>query len=324
MVLVLVVLVVLALRPGAAVQAEPGAVAAAPALGHVPTTPLRFFVVGDAPYSDAEQGTLERLLSKAVSASPPFIVHVGDIKGGGQPCSDARNRKIARLFASLPVPVLYTPGDNEWTDCHRRAAGRQDPLARLRALRETFFADPEVLHNASLDLVVPDQGYPENAYFLKGGVAVVLLHLVGSENNRRPRVSTAMQEWRARSAANRGLLAVAAEAAKAAQARAMVLLFHANPGFEQPKPKAGFQAFFDDLAGLLDAYPGPILAVHGDTHRFQFNQPLHGDAAKRFWRLEVPGSPFVGGVWVNVTGQAAEPFGIEVVWPSAASVLEAD
>ena len=37
------------------------------------------------------------------------------------------------------MPLLYTPGDNEWTDCHRPAAGRYNPLERLDAVRATFF-----------------------------------------------------------------------------------------------------------------------------------------------------------------------------------------
>jgi hypothetical protein len=82
-----------------------------------------------------------------------------------------------------------------------------------------------------------------------------------------------------------------------------------------------------DLEQLLDSYSGQVLAVHGDTHRFQFNQPLLGNrsavkGADRFWRLEVPGSPFLGGVWVSVTPDPAEPFAISVVYPSAAEAFE--
>jgi hypothetical protein len=37
----------------------------------------------------------------------------------------------------------------------------------------------------------------------------------------------------------------------------------------------------------------------------------------RLWRLEVPGSPFLGGVWVSVTDHPVDPFAIEVVYPRA-------
>jgi hypothetical protein len=282
--------------------------------------PLRFFVVGDAPYAAAEFTPLSRLLDVAGGLAPAFIVHVGDIKGGRQPCSDSRNERIASLFRSQQVPVLYTPGDNEWTDCHRRAAGGRDPLERLAALRQQFFGDPAVLHNQSLGLVVPDPRFPENAYLIQDQVIFVLVHVVGSKNNRRPKVASAMREWRQRSAANRALIEAAAAAAKDAEARAMVLFFHANPLFETAEP--GFRPFLEDLSWLLEQFPGPVLAVHGDTHRFRFDQPLAdrdnaGEASQRLWRLEVPGSPLLGGVWVTVNNDREPPFKIEVVYPRA-------
>ncbi|MBK1703955.1 metallophosphoesterase family protein [Halochromatium glycolicum] len=291
---------------------------------------LRFFVVGDAPYADAEYEPFARLLEQAGARSPSFIVHVGDIKGGGQPCSEARNRRIATLFKEQTAPVLYTPGDNEWTDCHRRSAGRHDPLERLAAVRERFFADPKVLHNQSLGLVVPDPAFPENAYLVRDGVMLVLLHVVGSQNHHRPDSPSAMAEWERRSAANRALLQAATAAAREERARALVLFFHANPGFERTAPEEGFRPLLADLRRLLERYPRPVLAVHGDTHRFQFNQPLAGAAdhdragqdGRRFWRLEVPGSPFLGGVWVTVTGDTEAPFKIEVVFLRAETAFE--
>lgn len=297
-----------------------------PAQALAETEPLRFLAVGDAPYADAEYRPFERLLQTAAAQRPAFIAHVGDIKGGGQPCTEARNQRVAKLFEQQPVPMLYTPGDNEWTDCHRRSAGALDPIERLAALRERFFADPEVLHNEVLDLQVPNAAFPENAYTLKDGVMIVLMHVVGSANNRRPQHASAMKEWQERSRANRGLLDAATTAAKALDARAMVLLIHANPLFERPSPAPGFAPFFADLDRLLASYSGPVLIVHGDTHRFQFNQPLIRagsslQGAERLWRLEVPGSPFLGAVWVSVTNDSTEPFGISVVYPPAAEAF---
>lgn len=281
---------------------------------------LRFFVVGDAPYGDAEFAPLEQLLSEAASEQPEFLAHVGDIKGGGEPCTETRNRQVAGLFARQPVPILYTPGDNEWTDCYRKAAGERDPLERLAALRARFFADPEVLHQQVLGLSVPDVQFPENRYGIRNGVMIVVMHVVGSSNNRRPRQPEAMAEWRRRSAANRMLLEQATAAANAAGARAMLILFHANPLFERSPPAPGFAPLIEDLARLLSDYEGPVLTVHGDTHRFQFNRPLERGrspiaGADRLWRLEVPGSPFLGGVWVTVQDDPAAPFAIAVTYP---------
>jgi hypothetical protein len=136
-----------------------------------------------------------------------------------------------------------------------------------------------------------------------------------------------MDEWRQRSRANRRLLQEATDAAHRSQARAMVLLFHANPSFERASPAPGFAPLFDDLEQLLAGYTGPVLAIHGDTHRYQFNQPLARTrattlGAERFWRLEVPGSPFLGAVWVSVTDDPEEPFIVSVVYPPAVEAFD--
>jgi hypothetical protein len=280
--------------------------------------PLRFFAGGDLPYADAEAVLLERLLARAVATEPAFIVHVGDIKGGSQPCTDARYRKVARLFRAQPVPVVFTPGDNEWTDCHRERAGAHDPLERLVALRAAFFDDPAVLHRDPLRPVVPDPAYPENLYFALDGVLFALVHLVGSNNNLRPKNARAMKEMAARNAANRRLLDQAARAANGIKARAIVLAFHANPLFEEQGPRQGFLSLKQDLRQLLAAYAGPVLLVHGDTHRFRFDRPLRdadGAPIARVQRLEVPGSPFVAGVWVTVDTDSALPFDVQMVYP---------
>lgn len=320
-VLAVLVFVLSAVSPAPAGAETPERAGSEPA-----TDVLRFFAIGDVPYSDAEYEQLVALLQQVTQGRAAFIVHVGDIKGGGQPCSDAYNARIARLFRAQPIPILYTPGDNEWTDCHRRAAGRRDPLDRLEALRQAFFIDPEVLRRDRLQAVMPDPAYPENAYLLLDDVAIALVHVVGSDNNLRRGDQQAMAELDARSAANRALLKQAAAAADERGAKAFVVVFHANPGLERLRPAAGFEDLHEDLRRLLRDFSGPVLAIHGDTHRFRFDQPLRdpesGEPIGRFWRLEVPGSPVIGGVWVSVDPSAAKPFESNVVYPSALDAME--
>jgi len=282
--------------------------------------PLRFFAAGDVPYSDAEHEQLETLLAQAAAQEPAFIVHVGDIKGGGEPCTDARNRVVAQLFRAQPVPVIYTPGDNEWTDCHRGAAGGLDPLVRLDSVRRLFFADPGVLHNAALGLTAPDPRFPENAWLIRGHMLFVMLHLVGSNNAWQPRRPAGHAEFEARTAANRALLEQALAAGQRAGMRAVVLMFHANPLFEAPRTP-GYRPFKQDLARLLDRFDGPVLLIHGDTHRYKFDRPLSdpGTSAPvdRVQRLEVPGSPGVAGVWVSVDPDADDVFSVRTLYPNA-------
>ena len=39
-------------------------------------------------------------------------------------------------------PLVYTPGDNEWTDCHRANNGAYNPLERLAFVRSTVLRPP--------------------------------------------------------------------------------------------------------------------------------------------------------------------------------------
>lgn len=281
-----------------------------------PAAPLRFFALGDLPYLPNEDLLMEGLLGQEVPRGTPFVVHVGDTKGGSSPCTDSALAVAAEIFRKQPVPVVYTPGDNEWTDCRREAAGAYDPVERLAVVRRIYFADPAVLRLADLEVVTPDTAYPENYRFVRDGVHFVTLHVVGSHNNSR---GGGGREYEDRSAANRRHLREAVRAAMEAGARALVVIFHANPGLEQAAAPKGFGPLREDLAALLAEYPGPVLAIHGDTHRYRFDRPLSdpktNDPIPRFMRLEVPGSPWVGGVWVTVDPDAPEPFAAELVHP---------
>src|SRR5688572_3354367 len=100
-----------------------------------------FAALGDMPYllpEDFER--FARLITRINAARPAFTIHVGDIKPGNTRCSDEHFAKISEMFATFERPLIYTPGDNEWTDCHRPDNGGYDPLERLAKLRELFFA----------------------------------------------------------------------------------------------------------------------------------------------------------------------------------------
>ena len=294
-------------------------------LGAAAAEHLRFFAVGDLPYRESEVEPLRRLLAQAVAGGTPFIVHLGDIKAGSAPCTDANLQAVANLFRGQPVPVLYTPGDNEWTDCHRAGAGGVDPLARLARVREVFYGDPEVLRRHALGVTHQGPGYPENAFFAHSGVQLVALHLVGSNNGYDRARPASVAEQEAREAANRSFLSRALGIAEARGVRALVILIQANPLFERGRGPQGFRGFKDDLIALMGRFAGPVLVLHGDTHRFRHDRPLidpaTGGPYARLVRVEVPGSPTVGGVWIRVDPDAPEPFAADPVYAVSLDAL---
>ena len=286
---------------------------------------LRFFAVGDLPYREEEKGPFQDLLAAAAAEQPPFVVHVGDIKAGSAPCTDANLHEMAALFRGQPVPVIYTPGDNEWTDCHRERAGGLDPLVRLERVREVFYGDPQVLRRDALGATHQGPRYPENAFFLHSGVMLIALHVVGSNNGHDRARPASVAELETREAANRAFLGRALTIAEAQGVRALVVLIHANPLFERGRGPRGFRGFKDDLIDLLGRFPGPVLLLHGDTHRFKHDRPLidpaTGSPFDRLVRVEVPGSPMVGGVWITVDPDAPEPFAVDPIYSVSLDAL---
>ena len=94
--------------------------------------PLTVAVYGDSPYGLAayppggQSGdTAELQKSPAfistINADPSVseVIHVGDIHSGKDFCTEAYDNQIASLWQQFRKPVVYTPGDNEWSDCHK-------------------------------------------------------------------------------------------------------------------------------------------------------------------------------------------------------------
>ena len=69
-----------------------------------------------------------------------WAIDVGDIFW--RPCTDERYRQTLNEFNGLRHPVIYTPGDNEWTDCWEPGSGGFLPLDRLNRIRQIFFQNP--------------------------------------------------------------------------------------------------------------------------------------------------------------------------------------
>jgi hypothetical protein len=267
---------------------------------------VRFAAIGDLPYGGGSEHARFAALIRAINAeAPDFTVHVGDIKNGSSLCSDERFYGIAALFERFVQPLVYTPGDNEWTDCHREKAGRFDPQERLARLREIFFAAPFQFGAPGGNRVGqaddPDHGiYGENQRWEQGGVVFATLHVVGSFDNARRQP----EEFAPRRAAALAWLDAAFARAGAIEARAVVLFFHADPFHETDRGRnKAFTGFLDALAGIAAAFGGPVLLVHGDSHRFVLDRPLRtvaGMPLANVARLQVWGPGAMRAVIVSV------------------------
>ena len=283
-----------------------------------------FVALGDMPYRPPEDyARFDRLITRINSLKPAFSIHIGDIKSGSTPCSDESFQKVLSQFQTFEQPLVYTPGDNEWTDCHRAKAGGYDPVERLQRLRQIFFAKPNhSLGKSTLSVKsqADDGGkhaaYVENTRFLHKGVMFVQVHVVGSNNGFLPNNLKAAHEFFARDAANLAWLDAGFAAAKAAAAKAVVISMHANMyGIENEWPGMPWEsAFIRTIKAITRGAKSvrvPMLVVYGDTHRFEI-LPFQGTnlkAVPNVLRMQVMGSRQVGAVEVMVDTDTAGVFG---------------
>ena len=225
--------------------------------------------------------------------------------------------------------MVYTPGDNEWTDCHRRSNGGYEPQERLQALRRLFFrpglslgARPMAVQSQA-DLMPEYGAFVENQRWLHQGVLFVTVHLVGSNNNMQPEVAGALQEYALRDAANVAWIRAAFGQARSAGARALVLAMQANPLlgrnlFEDFPKGSGFRSSIGEtLLPLAAASSLPVLLIHGDSHWYRMDQPFsyQRQPLKQLTRLEVPGGSDVLAWRVTVNLGSAQLFSAELIDP---------
>ena len=281
--------------------------------------PVPFGLMGDTPYSAWERAMLPALMAEMAQTRPAFVVHVGDFKSGSEPCSDALFQDRLALFQSAPMPLVFVPGDNDWTDCHRRSNGAYDPLERLDRLRDLFFVGDQSLGHRPLPLLRQSTDpafarYRENVRWEAGGALFVALNLPGSENNFHgvPGQTGPVPEFVARSAANQAWLAQAFAHAREQRLAGVLILIQANPGFEAARAgrsQPGYDAFLAQLRQEAARFAGPVVLVHGDTHRQRIDQPLtdpgSGEPVRNLTRVETFGWPFFG--WVLGTVDARDP-----------------
>ena len=288
--------------------------------------PFEFIALGDTPYKLPDDYVkFDRLIAAINARKPSFSIHVGDIKSGSSPCSDENLKKVLDQFATFEQPLVYTPGDNDWTDCHRPRAGGFDPLERLAKVRELFFADPG-RSQGRVKITVESQSrvmaerfstFVENARWSQNGVVFATVHVVGSNNNFEPGAPAVAMEYFARDAANVAWIDAIFAHAVASGAKAVVLSWQADVQDVRQKwqgdmPRvSGFVNTVNAVERGAKAFGKPVLVIHGDEHEFQVGRFLNAKykAIPNVLRLEVMGAEDVHAVRVVVDPDSPGVFG---------------
>jgi hypothetical protein len=310
---------------------------------------------GDLPYSDVQALVgVPNLIADMNKQKLAFTVHDGDLKAGNSTkgsvtpttCSDALYTQALAFFNALRAPAMFTPGDNDWTDCDRPSNGGFSSRERLDHERAVLFNTPfsfgqrKLRQEVQLDALclgvngaVP---YVENRRWTYRGVTYVTLNVQGSCNNL---CDTAPDpaEFAARNVANIAWLRESFRFAAERQSAAVMIIAQANPGWDlsdptraplrDPKTLAetdgapdGFMGYLLALRDEVIAYRKPVAYVHGDSHYFRVDRPLQDAKGRRlenFTRVETFGDNQANGTndvnWikVNVDPRSREVFSFQ-------------
>ena len=294
-----------------------------------------FGLWGDMPYQKAGDDPKIPALLKSINKSDiAFSIYDGDIKDGSSKCTDDIYAAALTMFGELNKPVIYVPGDNEWTDCHRLNNGGYDGLERLAYLRKTMFPGTRSLGKRTLPLnhqAPLGEKFVEHTRFAHKGIVFATLNVPGSNNNNildekectQKSARTAAQcdasnaEYLERDAANVRWMQEAFADAKARKARGLVLVIQADPGFDLPETEdkdesqasgvSGYRNFISNVITETEQFAGQVLLVHGDTHFFKVDKPLYSPSKllANLTRLQTFGSPLIH--WVRVTVEPKNP-----------------
>jgi hypothetical protein len=264
--------------------------------GAAAARPITLALIGDVPYgADQDSPTAVPKLIASINADPDVTVavHLGDIKNGASRCSSAYFRKIQAQFQTFADPLVYTPGDNEWTDCHKASAGVYLPTERLERVREIFYPEPGYTLGANRLQVVPqsldpDFGrYVENVRWEQDGIVFGTVHTVGSNNGRAvwfdgaetpQQTATRLAEVADRTRAALAWMDVLFDRAAEIDAAAVVIGSQADPwdptSIARGWPLDGFDPLVAHLASRSAAYGKPVFWLAGDSHVFKVDRPL--------------------------------------------------
>jgi hypothetical protein len=303
---------------------------------------------GDLPYSPAQETVgLPNLIADMNAQRLKFSVHNGDLKQGSNSlCDDNLYHRALAWFDALRAPAMFTPGDNDWTDCDRPSNGGYNSLERLDRERALFFNTPWSMGQRKLRQEVQTEPLclglngpvpcVENRRWMVGAVMYVTLNVQGSCNNLCDTVPDAA-EHAARNAANIAWLRHSFALAMARRAVAVMLISQANPGWDASDPTRaplrdartlaqtdglpdGFKDYLLALREQVVAFKRPVAYVHGDSHYFRVDKPFldaQGRRLENFTRVETFGNNAASGLndvqWlkVNVRPKSREVFSYE-------------
>lgn len=287
-----------------------------------------FMAFGDMPYFlPQDYSKFEQFIQKTNEEKPAFSINVGDFKSSSTLCSDEAFAKMHTYFSQFDQPLIYTPGDNEWTDCFKMDAGSYDPEERLTSIRKLFFQDSMSFGKQKIKLKsqansIPFTKYVENKLWVYEDISFATVHIVGSNNNFIPTSKNGNSEFYDRETADLAWLDEVFKNARLKNHKAIVIIEHADMFYNAKNYsiESGFNTIKTKLYQLSVEFKKPVLLIHGDSHFFLIDKPFSEGkewekSLRNFTRIQVPGEHNMSGVKIHVNLESPSIFQFEEFIP---------
>jgi hypothetical protein len=262
---------------------------------HHGPAPLTYAVIGDTPYGNPQLENFPNDIAE-INADPQvqLVMHLGDIKNGSSECTTPYFERIRADFNQFEEPLVYTPGDNEWTDCHRANNGGYWPAgpvlngdsrpARLSEIHRIFFDHPGwALGRQPMRVETQGGNYSENVMWSRADVEFGDLNVPGSNNDwlpwfGQPQTKSQIDEVTNRTEADIAWMDHIFGEARQEHAKAVAIGIQADmwdPAFAGDTTQFDhFQPIVQELARQALRFHGPVLLLNGDSHQFVDDRPL--------------------------------------------------
>jgi hypothetical protein len=271
---------------------------------------------------------------------PTSTITTSRFRSSTSTCNDSLYSTAQANFNTLERPLIWVPGDNDWTDCWGRYGFAQapyhDPIERLNHERQVFDSTSQSLGEQTLTLTrESSEGgqyaiYSENVRWRSGPVVYIGLNVQGSNDNypypetdgesgavvvrSDAEIQRERSEEVARKAADLHWLDEGYSYAKRVGAKGTLIDWQADPSFNNEQHLSNTHdcdAFPDHVDALRTEtmnFSGQVALVHGDSHYFKIDKPINlpsGGVLANFTRVETFGARQTN--WVSATIDPRDP-----------------
>ena len=243
---------------------------------------LVFAATGDGPRGEEDWDLLPRYFElERDDGRSEFLLHLGDICKGSLDPPEPYYVRVAELFKTSPVPVIFVPGDNEWND-------HEDPQAAWTFWTRHFLRFHRNFEGAPTVTEQPVR--PENLAWVSKSVLMIGINLVGGKVLDK-------DEWRLRHEQNAAWVRENMERSKGDVRAAIV--------FAQAKPTNKKETFFEPFEKSARSFAKPVMYLHGDGHKWE-HEP--GWRAANILRVQVDQVTNAPPVQITVSYDPEAPF----------------